>query len=352
MIERVESVLDEEAARLAAGNLLGNPHAWAIERDLLLAAFRAELTAEAGARLAPLAVELSFGFPDSEADAFEVAVDDLGSVRFWGRIDRVDLAASGVIVTDFKTSRAATKPSICRSDVRQGSRLQLPLYARKVVGEHAAELGAAARSADDRSLRVPPTRHQRHRRRQRRRSPRRSTSSCRTPPVGWRPATSARARPTTSGRRSSHPTVWASVTSPPGPACGTPRRLPRRRTAPPRGRLMNAAAHPRLRRSPPRPRRRRQRRRRPRRHTAPEAAPAAERSGGSRPDGRRRRRARHRHRRGGLGKDHAARRPGAQHAFRYRDHRAGTAIAGGRDHLHRQGRPRTGPPLARGGHGA
>jgi ATP-dependent helicase/nuclease subunit B len=137
---RAVEILDEEAAHLAAGNLLGHPHAWAIERELIVSALTAALQAEAAARLTPLAVELAFGFPDSDTPAFEVEIDELGVVRFWGRVDRVDCTDTELLVTDFKTSRAATKPSIKAADVREGKRLQLPLYAKVVAGA-AASLG-------------------------------------------------------------------------------------------------------------------------------------------------------------------------------------------------------------------
>jgi RecB family exonuclease len=141
-IERAIEILDEEAAVLAGANLLGNRHAWAIERDLIVSALSSELQAEADDRLIPLAVEFAFGFPDSDAPPYEFEVDDLGTVRFWGRVDRIDQAPDAILVTDFKTSRAAAKPSIKKSDVQEGKRLQLPLYA-KVVGADAALLGAS-----------------------------------------------------------------------------------------------------------------------------------------------------------------------------------------------------------------
>jgi hypothetical protein len=139
-ITRAIEILDEEADQLAAGNLLGHPHAWAIERELIVSALTTALRAEAAAHLTPLAVELAFGFPDSDTPAYEVAIDDLGVVRFWGRVDRVDRTDTELVVTDFKTSRAATKPSIKAADVREGKRLQLPLYA-KVVAAAAPRLG-------------------------------------------------------------------------------------------------------------------------------------------------------------------------------------------------------------------
>ena len=223
MIERVESVLDEEAARLAAGNLLGNPHAWAIERDLLArrvpgrADGRGRCAAHAARGRAVLRVPRQRRRRVRGGRRRPRQRPVLGPHRprrpgrQRGDRHRFQDLAGGDQALDPPVRRpAGVAPAA--SAVRQGGR-----RARRRARR-------AARSADDRSLRVPPTRHQRHRRRQRRRSPRRSTSSCRTPPVGWPPATSARARPTTSGRRSSHPTVWASATSPPGPACGTPRR--------------------------------------------------------------------------------------------------------------------------------
>lgn len=140
-VRRVAEILDEEAEALAAGNLLGNRNAWSIERELLLSALSAELRNEAAEGVTPLAVEFEFGFPHSTAEAFAVPVGELGAVRFHGRIDRVDRADGRLIVTDFKTSRAARTPSVKLAEVREGKRLQLPLYAR-VVAAAAGQLDA------------------------------------------------------------------------------------------------------------------------------------------------------------------------------------------------------------------
>lgn len=139
VLQRATDVLDERAEVLQGVNLLGHPRAWAIERDVLLSALATALRKEAEAGLTPLAVEYAFGDPDS-APAFPVEIGDGDTVRFRGRVDRVDRTDAGLLVTDFKSSRAAAKPSIKRADVREGRRLQLPLYA-KVVTANAAALG-------------------------------------------------------------------------------------------------------------------------------------------------------------------------------------------------------------------
>ena len=130
-IARATAILDEEAEAVAAGNLLGNRHAWAIERELIVASIADELTHEAADRLEPLAVEFAFGFPDSVAPPYEFEIEGVGTLRFWGRVDRVDLAPHRVIVTDFKTSGAKDPPPVKASEVRDGLKLQLPLYAAR-----------------------------------------------------------------------------------------------------------------------------------------------------------------------------------------------------------------------------
>lgn len=140
-LTRIEELLDEEAAVLATRNLLGNRHAWSIERELLLAALHTELRNEAAEGVTPLAVEFEFGFPGVPTGAFTVEVDELGPVRFHGRVDRVDRAGDELVVTDFKTSRAARTPLVKQAEVREGKRLQLPLYAKVVAGA-GPQLGA------------------------------------------------------------------------------------------------------------------------------------------------------------------------------------------------------------------
>ncbi len=106
-------------------------HLWPVQQKQLLATLRTTLLA--------LAQQADEGFRPThfEVDFKTLVLDtDDGPVHVRGRIDRIDVDAQGhVRVIDYKTGSSGLSPS----DLIQGRRLQLPLYA--LAAERALALG-------------------------------------------------------------------------------------------------------------------------------------------------------------------------------------------------------------------
>jgi ATP-dependent helicase/nuclease subunit B len=116
----------EDVFRDAPGRLGFRPTPlWDIEREDMLAMLdaTAESLAEAGSEWLPLGLEASFGMEGNPPLDLETSA---GTVRVRGFIDRVDRNQDGNLrIIDYKTGSA----HLAASDLIDGVRLQLPLYA-------------------------------------------------------------------------------------------------------------------------------------------------------------------------------------------------------------------------------
>ena len=131
---RLRPIADEVFADYEARGLTGRPILWRVAREQLLddlarfAVIDRELRAETGARTAR--VEFEFGF---DSDPLVIELGAGRSVRFRGRIDRVDTSSTGVTVYDYKTGRMRLSAADFETDpVQGGQKLQLAIYAAAV----------------------------------------------------------------------------------------------------------------------------------------------------------------------------------------------------------------------------
>lgn len=117
------STLDD----LEPDTVVGHPQLRAVERERLLRRLahllpkEIETTAEVG--LTPRHFELGFGLSDASLPAFELA-----GVRLSGRIDRLDVGASGAQVVDYKSGSAESNARKLSKDRLLEVEFQLPLY--------------------------------------------------------------------------------------------------------------------------------------------------------------------------------------------------------------------------------
>jgi hypothetical protein len=118
-----------------ARGLVGRRIFWTRDRRRILADLDQTLMFDSAHRLAsgtsPVAAELAFGFVGEGLPAVEITLPDDRVLRVRGRIDRVDVDASGRIhVVDYKTgSLRGGYADLTEGDpVRGGTRLQLPIY--------------------------------------------------------------------------------------------------------------------------------------------------------------------------------------------------------------------------------
>ncbi len=120
----VESAWKTGCARAEALGVTGAPLAWTVTREMLredlLETVRRDPVFAGDGR--PLQVEWSFG----EAAGQPVALELPGgrSVRFAGRVDRVDVTAAGARVIDYKTGKGNSE----RERLKAGLSVQLPVY--------------------------------------------------------------------------------------------------------------------------------------------------------------------------------------------------------------------------------
>ena len=121
----------EEFERAQRGGLAGLPATWAIVQAEVLADLR-ELLREERERAAqgyrPLGAELEF-------DDLSIETPEGGTLRFRGRIDRVDAGPDGYVAIDYKTGRAHKSAG----DYRSGAALQLPVYIQAVGREYGCD---------------------------------------------------------------------------------------------------------------------------------------------------------------------------------------------------------------------
>lgn len=105
-----------------------SPVLWRVEREGLARDLR-QFHADEGDDQ-PLAAEFAFGTGEPEAaPAVEVTLPDARTVRFQGRVDRVDRSTQGeLVVSDYKTGRQTGLARLLSDPLDGGRRLQLPLY--------------------------------------------------------------------------------------------------------------------------------------------------------------------------------------------------------------------------------
>lgn len=107
--------------------VVGHPQLRAVDRERLLRRLahllpkEIETTAEAG--LTPRDFELGFGLPGASLPAFELA-----GVKLSGRVDRLDVGASGAQVIDYKSGSADSNARKLSKDRLLEMEFQLPLY--------------------------------------------------------------------------------------------------------------------------------------------------------------------------------------------------------------------------------
>jgi ATP-dependent helicase/nuclease subunit B len=135
---RLESIAAEELAEAERKGLTGRPALWWVDRGAILGDLRqfarddARYRAETGA--VPVAVEEHFGFGGEPS--VEVGLDGGRSVRFRGRIDRVDaLPRGGLGVIDYKAGRIVDD-GLDEDPVARGTRLQLAVYGLSARRRH------------------------------------------------------------------------------------------------------------------------------------------------------------------------------------------------------------------------
>ncbi len=148
-VGRLDAYADEVIAEFRQRGLLGHPTLWGFAEPGIRANLRRMLADdnEWRARLgaAPVASELRFGF-DEEPASVEV---DGGIVRFLGSADKVDIAGDTVYVTDIKSGSAEKFKKIAPGRGKpnptvDGTKLQLPVYARAALQAYPEVSGAEA----------------------------------------------------------------------------------------------------------------------------------------------------------------------------------------------------------------
>ena len=111
---------------------------WELAKTKMLADLDRFLEADAKLRsehgVSPHAVESAFGFPadgdSAPVDAVEWSSGATGTLRFRGKIDRIDLSPSGdtALVLDYKTGHTRNYSNMDRDPVQRGKFMQLPVY--------------------------------------------------------------------------------------------------------------------------------------------------------------------------------------------------------------------------------
>ena len=131
-LDLVPELVDSQIARFRRRGRTGERLPMAIKRDDVIRIVRRLLHEDDRRRAAEQTVQTHSEHPFGSDDIPEVAVplSDGRIVRFRGKIDRIDLSADGTrsLVVDYKTG---TKESLgaVQTKMKNGSRLQLPLYA-------------------------------------------------------------------------------------------------------------------------------------------------------------------------------------------------------------------------------
>jgi hypothetical protein len=117
---------------------------WEIEQDSILEDLNSFLEEDTRLReqygVTPYQLELRFGSGRGSNAPAAWEIPGLGTLRFRGVIDRLDLDASGrlALVLDYKTGGTGFYSGLTRDPVDRGKHLQLPIYAlavREALGE-------------------------------------------------------------------------------------------------------------------------------------------------------------------------------------------------------------------------
>ena len=125
---RLMAIAEEEFEKQQRGGLSGLPATWAVVKHEVVADLRALLVEErrrAADGYAPL-FDPEWGFED-----LDLELPNGETLRFGGRIDRVDRGPEGAIAIDYKTGAASKQGG----DYRSGAALQLPVYLQAVARE-------------------------------------------------------------------------------------------------------------------------------------------------------------------------------------------------------------------------
>ncbi len=122
---RLDDAWRDRCAEAEGKGVTGAALAWDVRREVLLADLRMSLRLDAvfapgGGR--PLDVEWRFG--DRYGNAVTLELGDGLSVRFAGRLDRVDHTPAGARVLDYKTGAGSSE----RKRIDEGLSVQLPVY--------------------------------------------------------------------------------------------------------------------------------------------------------------------------------------------------------------------------------
>jgi len=135
---RLFQIAAEEFQNAEQRGVTGKPLLWELAKTKMLSDLKRFLKEDAKLRrehgVSPHAVESAFGFPEDEDSAPVGAVEwsraPTATLRFRGKIDRIDLSPSGdtALVLDYKTGHTRNYTNMDRDPVQRGKFLQLPVY--------------------------------------------------------------------------------------------------------------------------------------------------------------------------------------------------------------------------------
>ena len=144
---RLFTIAQEEFQHAEQRGVTGKPLLWEMVRNELVSDLERFLKEDAKLRkkhgVSPHAVEYDFGFPadadSAPVDAVEWSSPRTGTLRFRGKIDRIDLSPSGdtALVLDYKSGHTRNYTKMDKDPVQGGKFLQLPVYglaARQLLG--------------------------------------------------------------------------------------------------------------------------------------------------------------------------------------------------------------------------
>ncbi len=132
----MERLAEQAFADAEARGLTGKRLLWDLQRAEILSDLYAFLEEDARLRARfgtrPLRGEMAFGMDGAAPAAWDIP--GLGTLRFRGKVDRVDVDASGkeAVVLDYKTGSAYGYKDLAKDPLARGRKLQLPLYAAAV----------------------------------------------------------------------------------------------------------------------------------------------------------------------------------------------------------------------------
>ena len=121
--------------RAEGQGITGKRALWRVEQERMERLLLRFLTREAErferTRERPIAGELTFGLPGSDLAPVTVDLPDGSSVRFRGRMDRIEVSDDRrtATVVDYKTGRSDDFRPVREDPVKEGRLLQLPVYA-------------------------------------------------------------------------------------------------------------------------------------------------------------------------------------------------------------------------------